>query len=194
MARNRQLFARICSIFAAVLLLLSLTACGHIHKWQDATCTAPKTCTGCGETEGEKARHNVPEDGICTVCKQKQDNVLTLEPQARPIAPVVYGGVFLRSYLYSNDFGTMFPGTYTIYAEDETVVADGDWGRITFVETGPSSGKSPEFVDAEYILLKPGNYRVEFTYYTNFIYDDKVTKAFAPVGDPKLVNYTFIVR
>ena len=95
MARNRQLFARICSIFAAVLLLLSLTACGHIHKWQDATCARPKTCTGCGETQGEKTRHNVPEDGICTVCKQKQDNVLTLEKKSRLYPPIMYGGVFL---------------------------------------------------------------------------------------------------
>ncbi len=193
MCGDRKLFVVMCSVLGMMLILLSLTGCGHIHKWQAATCTAPKTCTGCGETEGEKARHNVPEDGICTNCKQKQDNVLTLEPKARPIAPVVYDGVFLRIYLYS-DFGTMFPGTYTIYAEDESAVASGDWGVIDWAETGPNSGRSPEFADAEYIPLQPGNYRVKFTYYTNFMYDDEVTKAFAPVGDPKLVNYTFIVR
>lgn len=177
-----------------VFLLLSLSACGHTHKWEDATCTAPKTCVGCGETQGEKTRHNVPEDGICTICKQKQDNVLTLEPKAQPIAPVVYGGVFLRSYLYSDAYGNMFPGQYTIHAEDGTAIAAGDWGRITFVETGPSSGKSPDFADTEYIPLRPGNYKVAFTYYTKYEYDDVVTKSFVPVGEPISVNYNFIVR
>ena len=31
---------------------------GHIHQWQDATCTEPKTCSACGKTEGEPAGHN----------------------------------------------------------------------------------------------------------------------------------------
>ena len=176
------------------VLLLSLTGCGHTHKWEDATCTAPKTCVGCGESEGEKNRHNVPEDGICTICKHKQDNVLTLEPKARPNAPVVYGGVFLRSYLYSDAYGNMFPGQYTIHAEDGTAIAAGDWGRITFVETGPSSGKSPDFADTAYIPLRPGNYKVAFTYYTKYACDDIVTNLFVPVGEPISVNYNFIVR
>ena len=29
----------------------------HEHSWADATCEAPKTCTGCGETEGEALGH-----------------------------------------------------------------------------------------------------------------------------------------
>jgi len=30
---------------------------GHEHTWEDATCMAPKTCTECGETEGDVAPH-----------------------------------------------------------------------------------------------------------------------------------------
>lgn len=41
------------------------TACSHI--WKDATCTAPKTCTKCGATEGSAAGHTYAE-GFCTVC------------------------------------------------------------------------------------------------------------------------------
>ena len=37
----------------------------HIHTWQDATCTEPRTCTGCGETEGEPAGHDW-DDGVVT--------------------------------------------------------------------------------------------------------------------------------
>lgn len=47
-------------ITSMVLLLLCaclLTACGCKHEWMDATCEAPKTCTLCGETEGEALPH-----------------------------------------------------------------------------------------------------------------------------------------
>ena len=39
----------------------------HTHIWQDATCTAPKTCTGCGATEGKALGHNFMPT-VCTRC------------------------------------------------------------------------------------------------------------------------------
>lgn len=47
-------------ILAAVLALCLcvLTGCGCKHEWVDATCEAPKTCTLCGETEGEVLSHS----------------------------------------------------------------------------------------------------------------------------------------
>ncbi len=43
------------------------------HKWEAATCTAPKTCTVCGETSGETVGHKWEEAScttpkMCTVC------------------------------------------------------------------------------------------------------------------------------
>ena len=38
--------------------------CTHI-KWDDATCTTPKTCAKCGETEGEPLGHDY-DDGVIT--------------------------------------------------------------------------------------------------------------------------------
>lgn len=38
-------------------MVFSMAACGCSHQWEEATCTAPKTCTQCGETEGEAAGH-----------------------------------------------------------------------------------------------------------------------------------------
>ena len=38
------------------------------HVWGNATCTAPKTCTTCGATEGEALGHSFGENDICTVC------------------------------------------------------------------------------------------------------------------------------
>lgn len=54
-------------------LVLSLTACGHQHTWIDATCTEPKTCSECGETEGEPLGHTwieatCTEPRTCSVC------------------------------------------------------------------------------------------------------------------------------
>lgn len=49
------------------------TSCGATdgealgHSYKDATCTAPKTCTTCGTTEGEALGHDYV-DGVCTVC------------------------------------------------------------------------------------------------------------------------------
>ena len=41
--------------------LTKCTVCGYLkscsHVWKEATCTAPKTCTKCGITEGEKLDH-----------------------------------------------------------------------------------------------------------------------------------------
>lgn len=52
----------------SILLLLSLicllTACGHTHEWKDATCTSPKTCSICNETEGESLGHEW-KDATC---------------------------------------------------------------------------------------------------------------------------------
>ena len=39
----------------------------HVHEWTDATCTEPKTCVTCGETEGEALGHDYV-DGVCTRC------------------------------------------------------------------------------------------------------------------------------
>ncbi|MBR2570550.1 MAG: hypothetical protein IKE30_00240 [Clostridia bacterium] len=36
----------------------------HIHTWREATCTEPKTCTECGETEGEALGHQWGEGKV----------------------------------------------------------------------------------------------------------------------------------
>ena len=55
-------------------MVFSLSACCLQHEWKDATCTEPKTCAKCGETEGEPLGHQW-EDATClkpkrcSVCK-----------------------------------------------------------------------------------------------------------------------------
>ena len=114
---------RICAIIGILVVMLAFTAyagsswkctqCGHmvpeylgdvcpycgaqkhVHTWKEATCTEPKTCTECGETEGEAAGHQWDEgivlrvadcQGIgvirytCIVCGSTRDEALQKDP------------------------------------------------------------------------------------------------------------------
>lgn len=44
---------------------LLLAGCGCKHEWTEATCTEPKTCSLCGETEGKPLGHTW-EEATCT--------------------------------------------------------------------------------------------------------------------------------
>ena len=61
------------AVFAVLLALLSLASCGHEHAWEEPTCTEPKTCKTCGETEGDPLGHKwvsatCTEPRTCSVC------------------------------------------------------------------------------------------------------------------------------
>ncbi|MCR5688964.1 MAG: hypothetical protein K6G71_01825 [Clostridiales bacterium] len=56
---------RILALSLAIIMTMSLVACGHEHIWTEATCTTPKTCTECGATEGEPLGHEW-KDATCT--------------------------------------------------------------------------------------------------------------------------------
>ena len=50
-----------------------LTGCCISHEWKEATCTEPKICCKCGETEGEPLAHTLTEAdyqqaATCEVC------------------------------------------------------------------------------------------------------------------------------
>lgn len=56
---------RIVLMLMLVLSVLLLAGYSCKHLWKDATCTEPKTCSKCGETEGEALGHTLGnwEDG-----------------------------------------------------------------------------------------------------------------------------------
>ncbi|MCI8631947.1 MAG: hypothetical protein HFE64_00455 [Lachnospiraceae bacterium] len=59
---------RILSLGLVMLMMLStLTAC-HEHEWKEATCTEPKTCNICNDTEGEALGHDW-KDATCRAAK-----------------------------------------------------------------------------------------------------------------------------
>lgn len=55
------------AIILIVAMVLSMTAC-HTHNFSEANCTTPKTCTGCGMTEGNANGHKW-KSATCTVAK-----------------------------------------------------------------------------------------------------------------------------
>lgn len=62
---------------SAVVVCVMLTGCGHEHTWTEATCTEPKTCSECGETEGEALGHTwveatCAEPKHCSACGETE--------------------------------------------------------------------------------------------------------------------------
>lgn len=65
----------------ALAICVMLTGCGHEHTWIEATCTEPKICSECGETEGEALGHTwveatCAEPKHCSVCGETEGEAL----------------------------------------------------------------------------------------------------------------------
>lgn len=59
--------------FFPLLCICLLAGCFCSHKWEDATCKAPKTCSLCNLTEGTALEHQwsaltSEEEYVCTAC------------------------------------------------------------------------------------------------------------------------------
>lgn len=48
------------------------------HNWSAATCTTPKTCSVCGQTEGSANGHNY-QNGVCAVCGAEKIGTITCQ-------------------------------------------------------------------------------------------------------------------
>lgn len=71
------------TILALLCLTLALLLCSCClsHEWADATCETPKTCTKCGETEGEALGHTWQDADCvtpktCSVCQETKGEAL----------------------------------------------------------------------------------------------------------------------
>ncbi len=54
------------ALLIPLLCCLLLSGCSHRHEWQEATCTAPRTCATCQETEGDPLDHDWQEADCTT--------------------------------------------------------------------------------------------------------------------------------
>ena len=71
--------ATITVILAGVVLIIAgIVIYTCYHRWNDATCTEPRTCSICGKTEGEPLGHKwnsatCIKPQICKVCKETKE-------------------------------------------------------------------------------------------------------------------------
>lgn len=85
----------ICCIILLGVLSISLTACACKHEWINATCSAPVTCTKCGETAGDPLAHvwadpNCVEPKTCVTCSATEGEALGHEWQnATCVSPAI---------------------------------------------------------------------------------------------------------
>ena len=59
---------KLCVLLPALICLVIFSGCMCSHEWAEATCTSPRTCTKCEETEGESLGHEMVEAN-CTEAK-----------------------------------------------------------------------------------------------------------------------------
>ena len=69
------------------------------HTYADATCTAPKTCSGCGVTQGDALGHSY-KDGKCTRCNAKQENYKALNTGRWQLMALSNNGELCKFSLY----------------------------------------------------------------------------------------------
>lgn len=70
---------RFISLLLIASMALSLSACKlfHFHSYNAATCTEPRTCTGCGKTEGEALGHAYSVLSTAATCTEGGRHVHT---------------------------------------------------------------------------------------------------------------------
>lgn len=96
------------------------------HEWNDATCTAPRTCAKCEETEGSALGHNVV-DTICTRCTLTEEEIFFIgEWQCYKIS-ISDNSTFPNGNYDAEDFRFALnsDGTCTLYFQDE--LHEGKW-------------------------------------------------------------------
>lgn len=132
------------SLLLCITLVASLCSCACRHEWQEATCTEPKTCIKCGETEGEALGHNwkeatVDQPQTCSRCgltegssqkmnsvvehaKKGYDNAISYAAQNGYEADYAYKSIYnmmveLNKALDSGDEDNRFKYSYQLFGD-----------------------------------------------------------------------------
>lgn len=183
---------------AGTMTMSLLTGCGHEHTWADATCTEPKTCSECGETEGEALGHtlteaNYQQAATCEFCGQTVGEPLQADFEK-------YGWSYVsevdKEYSFTNkcyDSDDLTIGK-VIFSDYETFVSDDnheekegyEYKRIVCTikfddDNASSHGQAGfAFVGGDYYDMMSyfndiANYKG--TEYTEYLYDSEVLKS-----------------
>ena len=140
------------------IFTVSVPATGH--SWVDATCTAPKTCSICGATEGEALGHEAYTyayaDGVhtltCTVCGEATTMTASDSKQFKinSAAPVLSDDIVLK---YRVTVPAGFENAYMVFelngeklvVTDYTVESD---GKLCFAFPGLNPQKMGDAINA----------------------------------------------
>ena len=164
------------------------TKCGNTegsalgHNWTAATCDAPKTCSRCGATEGSALTHNYV-NGYCSYCGAKDPNYVD------PItAPTLTGSSFSLSfedeilvnfyYTVSDTTDVVEQGMLVFYSDPGTA----DIAKADDVYTGSTEGNGVFVNTTEGIAAK---YMGDTRYYAAYAKLSDGTMAYS-----KLYNYS----
>lgn len=107
-------------VLVALLLLLvviALTACCPMHRWNPASCTTPSTCLRCQTTRGEPLGHDV--DVVTSACKYCGNIPLTGGETLKLNTPYVIDKTKIE--LLSCDFSQWFYQYSSDYAGNHAV-------------------------------------------------------------------------
>ena len=146
---------------SAATLITETTIPATGHSWNEATCITPKTCSVCGETEGESLGHNMV-DGTCTRCGYSE----TVGGPQIVSQPVDYVGA-LNSMATFTVVVSVTDVTYQWYYSND---------GITWNKSG-STGSTTDTLSVKVVEYRLGQlYRCEITDSNgNIVVSDEVT-------------------
>lgn len=127
-------------IFMTAIILVGITACSHEHEYSEATCTEPKTCTICGETEGEALGHTV-DIGICSRCGEAvaKEDLLAIDDMLNAIED--YDNE-INAYIEKGNDAYSFEDKLEYYKEAAAIC---DNRKMTLVKVANIVSKYSEF-------------------------------------------------
>lgn len=73
-----------------------------IHKYSDATCTAPKTCSLCKKTDGKALGHNYIE-GVCERCKAADKTYKSLTSDVWTVQAILNDKLYDYEFCFGNE-------------------------------------------------------------------------------------------
>ena len=117
-----QCVKRCLILIYVTLLLVFLVSCGCNHNWQAATCTEPRTCTLCGESEGDAAGH---AEGNWVVAQEATAYQVGIrEQKCTSCGEVLHSEEFCADpVFYTSDLGMSADEFITVFNK----LADGDY-------------------------------------------------------------------
>lgn len=113
-------------LLAAIVVIVAILFATHVlcfHDWEEATCYEPKTCTICGQTEGDPLGHYVEEwttdvEPTCSKTGSEHGNCVRCGLEINreiPLAEHTPGEWKVTEEYTITSTGTVVPGTQTQY-------------------------------------------------------------------------------